>query len=685
MGEQVVGACALDCPDACSWVVTVRDGVAIGLRGNPEHPFTRGGLCAKVNPYLDYAAAPDRLLHPMRRAGAKGEGRFEQVSWEDALAELAERIRTAQDTFGGEAIWPYRGTGSVSMLQGLGGAGRRLFHHLGASRHAGNICSVAGHAGMSHTTGSAAGMDPEDLAHSGLIVLWGTNTLTTNLHLWPFVTQGRDRGAPLVVIDPVRTRTAARADRHLALRPGTDAALALGVMAHLAAHGAVDEDYLERWTLGWPRFRDEVLAGWNVQRAAGICGLEPGEIAWFADAVAEHPPLGIRALMGMQRHGGAAQAIRTVSCLPALTGAYARRGGGMCYSTGPAYGWNDAAATRPDLQPYGPTRQLQMSSLGRELLTRDDPPVTVLVITAANPVLSNPDQARTRAGLSRNDLFTVVVDHRLTETAAYADLVLPGTTQLEHADLTDSYTHLYVQWNSPAVAPPGECLSHTEIFRRLARALGVTEPAVLAEDDDLARAALAGASGGVAGITLESLQEKGWQRLSHPDPYLPFAEGFPTASGRFEFTSLRAESAGAGLLPGYTAPHEALGEPGDGRLALISAANHYLINSTFTGSPRHSRAGGPVLQIHPEDAAVRGLADGATARVGNRRGSFTARVQVTDAVRPGVVATSKGLASQGPDGAAVNATTADRDSDLGGGATFHDNRVQVTPFAALGE
>ncbi len=422
-----------------------------------------------------------------------------------------------------------------------------------------------------------------------------------------------------------------------------------------------------------------------MRRAAWICGLEPGEVAWFADAVAEHLPLGIRALMGMQRHGGAAQAIRTVSCLPALTGAYARRGGGMCYSTGPAYGWNDAAATRPDLQPHGPTRQLQMSSLGRELLTRDDPPVTVLVITAANPVLSNPDQARTREGLSCNRPV-----HRGRRPPAHRDRRLrrPGAAGHHPARTCrpDRFLHPSLRAvERPGCRPPGECLSHTEIFRRLARALGVTEPAVLAEDDDLARAALAGASGGVAGITLESLQEKGWQRLSHPDPYLPFAECFPTASGRFEFTSLRAESAGAGLLPGYTAPHEALGEPGDGRLALISAANHYLINSTFTGSPWHARAGGPVLQIHPEDAAVRGLADGATARVGNGRGSFTARVQVTDAVRPGVVATSKGLASQGPDGAAVNATTADRDSDLGGGATFHDNRVQVTSLAALGE
>jgi len=683
--REVVGACALDCPDACSWIVTLENDRPVSLRGNPGHPFTRGGLCAKVNRYLDYAADPDRLLYPLRRIGPKGPGtgaRFERITWDDALSEIAGQVREAIDRHGGEAIWPYAGTGSVSMLQGIGGAGWRLFHHLGASRHHANICSVAGHAGMALTTGSAAGMDPEDLARSGLIVLWGTNTLTSNLHLWPFVTAGRDRGAPLVVIDPVRTRTAQRADRHLAPRPGTDAALALGVMACLVELGAIDEPYLARRTHGWPGFRDQVLSRWSVERAAQVCGLTEHEVGWFAETIAEHRPLGIRALMGLQRHGGAAAALRTISCLPALTGDYARHGGGMCYSTSPAYGWNGAALTRPDLQPQGPTRRLQMSSLGRELLDREDPPVTVLLIWAANPVLSNPDQHRVRRGLSREDLFTVVVDHRLTDTCDYADLVLPGTTQLEHADLTESYTHLYVQWNEPAVPPPGECRSHTEIFRGLARALDVTEPAVLAEDDELARAAL-DSTGGLAGVTLESLRNRGFQRLSHPDPYLPFAVGFPTASGRFEFASAQAEAGGSGLFPDYVPPHEALGfgrddeREDDGGLALISAANHYILNSTFSGSRLHRRAGAPVVVLHPKDAAERGIGDGDAVVVHNDRGRFEATAAVSDAVRPGVAATTKGLRA-GAGGTSVNATTADRDADRAGGTTYHDNRVRIT-------
>jgi anaerobic selenocysteine-containing dehydrogenase len=681
--REVIGACALDCPDGCSWVVTVDDhGHAVSLRGNADHPFTAGGLCAKVNPYLEYAAAPDRLLHPLRRVGAKGEGRFARISWDEALGELAARLHEARDRFGGEAIWPYAGTGTVSWLQGLSGSGRRLFHALGASRHDADICSRAGTVGMRYTAGTPAGMDPADLEHSGLVLLWGTNTLTTNLHLWPYVTRARERGAPLVVVDPVRTRTAARADRHLAPRPGTDGALVLGLIAHLVELDACDEDYLQQHSLGWDRFRDEVVADWSPSRAADVCGLEAADVEWLAEQLADRRPTGIRTLMGVQRHGGGGQAVRLISCLPAVTGDYGRLGGGLCYSTGAAYALNETALTRPDLQPDGPTRKLTMSRLGSTLLEESGPPVAALLIWAANPVVSNPDQARVRAGLSREDLFTVVVDHRITETAAYADLVLPGTSQVEHADLTDSYSHLFLGWNAPAVPPPGECLSHNEIFRRLARAMGLTEPALQASDEDLARAALSGGHPALAGITLERLQERGWLRLSVPQPYLPFADGFPTPSGRFEFASRAAQDAGDGLLPHFVPPHEAgavaegPGVPGH-QVALISAANHYLINSTFNAGPRQERAGEPQVRLHPVDAAAFGVGDGQQVRVGNDRGWFRARVRVTREVRPGVAATTKGLSPLPHGGSSVNATTSERQADLGG-ATFHDNRVRVT-------
>jgi anaerobic selenocysteine-containing dehydrogenase len=675
--HQVIGACALDCPDACSWVVGVQDGAAVTLRGNPDHPFTGGGLCAKVNSYLDYAGSPDRLLHPLRRVGAKGEGRFERISWDDALDLIAGRFAAAIDRHGAESIWPFVGTGTLGFLQGCDAGGTRLFHALGASRHHVDICSPAGHAGMSYTTGSAAGMNPEDLAHSGLIVLWGTNTLTTNLHLWPFVTAGRERGADLVVVDPVRTRTAARADQHVQLRPGTDAALAFGLMAELVRLGACDEDYLERRTLGWPGFRDEVLSGWGAGRAADVCGLDVAQVHDLAGRIAAQAaagrPTGIRTLMGMQRHRGGGQAMRALSCLPALTGDYDRRGGGLCYSTGPAYPIDTAAISRPDLQPNGPTRRLRMSSLGGELLTRADPPIEVLFVWAANPVVSNPDQNRTRAGLAREDLFTVVVDHVLTDTARYADL-------------HNSYSHLYLNWNAPAVAPPGECLSHTEIFRRLAGQMGLTEPALFAADDELAEAALSRPHPAMDGVTLPALKQQGWLRLAWPQPYLPFAETFATPSGLFEFDSERAAADGAGRYPQFVPPYDTgrAREPGPGgSLELISAANHYLVNSTFAASPRHAKSGAPIILLHPDDAAARSIADGTEVLVHNGIGSFSATAGVTDAIRPGVAATTKGLWPKGSGtaggGTSVNAVTADRTSDLGDGATFHDTRVLVEP------
>ncbi len=689
MRHDVVGACALDCPDTCSWVVTVDDGQAVKLAGNPAHPFTRGGLCAKVNPYLEYAAAPDRLLFPLRRVGPKGSGKFERISWSAALTEIATRLAGVIESDGPQGIWPFIGTGSIGLMQGQSAIGQRLFNILGASIHDCNICSVSGHVGMSYTTGSASGMDPADLEHSALVLLWGTNTLTTNLHLWRHVTKARGRGASLVVIDPVRTRTAAQADRHIAPKPGTDGALALGVIAELVRMGAVDETYVATMTHGWAEFRDQELAGWSVQRAAEICGLEVAEVQWLADAIGSSRPTGIRSLMGVQRHGGGAQALRAISMIPAVTGDFARVGGGIVYSTSDAYGFNEDALLRPDLAPPGERRVLRMTSLGRELLERKDPPVQALVVWAANPVLSNPDQNRTREGLAREDLFTVVVDHVHTETSAYADIVLPGTTQLEHAELHDSYSHLFVNWNEPAIAPPGECRSHNDIFRGLATAMGLTEPELYTPDDDLVRDALSGTAPQFAGVTLERLKAEGFVRLSVPDPYLPFAEEFPTPSGRFEFSSDRGAGDAAGRFPHFVPPHEALGV-GSGRAAhaagagsrgievsLISAANHYLTNSVFTASPLHRKSGEVLVSVHPRDADLAGLAEGEVAIVGNERGEFRAVVRITTDVRPGLAASSKGIGSSLGGGSSVNVTTADRDSDLGHGATYHDNRVFI--------
>lgn len=680
--RRVPGACPLDCPDTCSWVVTVRDGRAVRLEGDPDHPFTRGVLCNKVHDYLACTRAPDRLLYPLRRVGPRGAGRFERISWEAALDEIAGRMQAAIREFGGAAIWPYVGSGSMGLLQGVYGAGRRLWNVLGASRHLITICTIAGGVGTGYTLGdNRVGLDPETLRFARLLILWGSNTLTTNHHLWRSITAARRHGAHLVVIDPIRTRTADAADTHLAPIPGTDAALALGLLHVVVAEGAEDRDFIERHTLGWEAFRRRILE-YPPARVAAICGLPAEAIVELGTRIARTRPTGIRVTMGLQRHGGGGMAVRTITCIPGVTGDWRYPGGGAGYDTRGFFGVNWAALYRDDLR-RGETRALSMTRLGEGLLEVDDPPVKVLFIYASNPLASGPHQTKVRRGLARPDLFTVVVEHFPTDTVAYADIVLPATMQPEHADLQISYGHLYLSWNEPAVAPPGECLPTTEIFRRLARRLGLDEPGLYDSDEALARQALDSDHPSLRGVTLEGLRARGWLRLAVPDPFVPFADGFPTPSGKLEFFSDRMARAGLDPLAGYTPPHEAArrGPPLADRypLALIAGADHYFLNSVFANRPAQIRRAGPAtIRLHPEDAGPRGLRTGDQARVFNDRGAFVARVEVTPRVRPGVVASTKGRWPRlSADGANVNATVDERDADMGGGAVFHDNRVEV--------
>jgi len=554
----MIGACPLDCPDGCSWLVTVEDGRATRLRGNPDHPFTKGGLCKKVNPWLTMASDPDRLLRPLRRMAPKGPDvpfaeAFEPITWTEALDEIASRFTAIIDTSGPAAIWPFAGTGNVGFIQG--GAvpsGSRLWNHLGVSGHQISICSVSGHVGMSYSTGTAAGMDPEDVAKAGAIIIWGSNTLVANRHLWPFVEQARAAGAPLVVIDPVRTRTAAAADLHVAPLVGTDGALALGLCRAIIDRGGLDEAFIAASTVGFEAFGAS-LESWTIDHTAEVCGLTPEAIAELAVLLVDRDPLAIKLGQGMQRHAGGGQTARIISCLPALTGAYGARGGGLVYSTSDRYQFNVAAAAGTELGSR--PRHLAMTNLVANLAKLDDPAVEALFVYGANPVVSNPDTAGVRAGLARDDLFTVVVEVFPTETVDYADIVLPSTLQHEQYEINDSFSHLYLSLNRPAVAPPGECLPHTEIFRRLAGALGQTEPALQASDRELAAALLDTPAYRDAGLTVEALEERGWARLpSSPAPWSPFAHGFPTASGRFEFSSARAEAEGHGAVGPPTGP-----------------------------------------------------------------------------------------------------------------------------------
>src|SRR5215207_6076166 len=616
--------------------------------------------------YLDHARAPDRLLHPLRRVGAKGEGRFERISWDDALGEMAERLTAIRDQHGGEAIWPFQGTGTLGYLQGLEGrSGARLWNTLGASDHLMTICSAAGTTGLNRTLGTNATIDPEGFALAKLILLWGSNPLSSHHHFWKFVLAARARGAHVVVIDPVRTRTAAQADEHLAPLPGTDAALALGLMHVVVRDGAHDEAFLRERCEGWKHYRERIAA-YPPERVAAICDLPVEQIEALGRRLATTRPTAIRATMGIQRHAGGGMTLRTLATIPAVTGDWRVPGGGLSYSTSGLFHGDRAALARDDLRPH-PVRSLSMTRVG-ELLADADPAVRALVVYGANPLASNPDTSRLRAALAREDLFTVVIEQVPTDTTDFADLVLPSTMQTEHMDVHDGYGHLYLAWNEPAVEPPGECLPHTEIFRRLARAMGLEEPALYDDDLTLARTLVESGHPTLAGVTVERLRREGWVRLGHPDPLAPFAAGFPTPSGRMRLPDEEP----------YIPPAEAAA-PGEDRLALIAGASHWFLNSMFANAPAQlRRAGSPAVALHPDDAAARGLADGDDIEVGNERGSFRARLVVGATARRGVAATTKGhwpklLAG----GANVNAVTEERDADLGGGAVFHDCAVWV--------
>jgi anaerobic selenocysteine-containing dehydrogenase len=678
----VKGACPLDCPDACAWVVEVdAAGRAIALRGNRDHPFTAGALCGKVNRYLDALYDPGRLLHPLRRIGPKGEGRFERITWDEALALVAGEIRQAIDRYGPESVLPFYFAGTMGRIQGWS-LGPRLFRALGASRLETTICDAAANEALELTLGGAVGLDPEDIRHAKLVVLWGTNVLSTNVHQWKFVLEAREQGAHLVAIDPLRTDTASRCDEHVAPLPGTDAALALGLMRAVLDTGAEDRDWLERHTLGWPEL-EERLGEWPLERTAEVCGLDVGVVRDLGQRLARTRPTAIRVGLGLQRHGGAGAAIRAILSLPAVTGDWRRVGGGALSETTGHFPHDVAPVVAPPDLPAARSRSVNMSRLGHALTELDDPPVATLVVFDANPAASNPDQNRVRAGLARDDLFTVVLEQRLTDTTDFADVVLPVTMQPEHHDLIDSYGHNYLAWNEPAIDPPGECLTNNEVFRRIARSLGLDHPRLYDGDLELGRQLLDTNACRERGITLEALRERGWLRAADFSVGVaPYADGgFPTPSGKVELRSERLAEQGLDPLVGYVPSHEvadaALAERYP--LALLSPAARFFVNSTFASIPWHQGKVGPIrVHLHPVDAAARGIEEGARVHVRNDRGSFEGQAILSEAARPGVAFTYK---SHWPKlvkaGMNPNATTPERDADLGGSPTFQDNRVEV--------
>ncbi len=680
----VKGACPHDCPDTCAMLVHVRDGVAIRVTGNPEHGPTGHALCTKVSRYVERTYHRDRLLHPMKRVGAKGEGRFVRITWDEAIDTVVTRL-AAIAAVDPQRIVPYSYAGTMGLVQGEAMA-QRFFNKLGASRLHRSICSEAGVVGYAYTLGARIGTDIERVQDAKLIVFWGANAIASSLHFWGRAQEAKRHGARLVAVDPYRSLTAEKCHAHIAPLPGTDSALALGFMHVLIRDGLVDREWIARHTLGYDALVDRVAA-FTPEHTAAICGLDAAEIESFAREYGTVALSGEGALIrlnyGVQRAKGGGMAVRNVACLPALTGAFRHAAGGILLSTSGAFAIDTAALTRPDLLAGRAQREINMTTIGDDL-ARDDAPdfprIDALLVYNSNPVAIAPDSKSVAAGFAREDLFTVVLEHFQTDTADYADILLPATTQLEHFDVVKPYGHYDLMVNNPAIAPLGEAKPNSEIFRMLAARMGFTESCFRDDDETIGAAATKDAQWDLA-----EARTRGWQRLSPFDPSTPrFAEGgFATPSGKVEFFSARAAAAGLDPLPAYTEPAEdtrgalAIRHP----LAMITPPARNFLNSTFVNvDSLRATEGEPRLDIHPDDARARDIADGVQVRVFNDRGSMQLRARVTDRARRGVVvALSIWWKKLAADGKNANELTSQALTDMGRGPTFYDCLVEVEP------
>jgi anaerobic selenocysteine-containing dehydrogenase len=674
MAEIRHSVCALDCPDCCSLLINVEQGRGSRLRGDPAHPVTRGFLCGKVAQYLELEYSPGRLLYPQRRIGGKGEGRFERISWDDALDLIAGRLQSIAAEFGSEAILPYSYAGTMGLLNGAG-MDRRFFHRLGASRLDRTICSSAGAAGLTEALGIRYGTEPEQFRHSRLIVAWGANILGTNVHLWPFIMEARRAGAKLYTIDPRRNRTGAAADRHFFINPGSDTALALAMMHVILAENLHDADYVERHTEGIGALRERVRE-WTPQRAAELTGIAAGEIAALAREYATTRPAVIRLNYGVQRSERGAMAVRTIALLPALVGSWKEVGGGLQLSTSQTFQLNRDGLERADLQLAALGREarlVNMTELGKALTTLAQPAVKALVVYNSNPASIAPDQNQVLRGLAREDLFTVVLEQFQNCTADYADVLLPSTTFLEHTDLYLAYGHHYLQLARPALAAPGEAKSNVEVFRLLAARMGFDDPCFQDSEDDMIRTLLDSAHPFVRGITLEELDRDHFVRLRLPDPFLPFAGGgFGTPDGKCHFHAETLD-----YIPPEESRHGDQALRARYPLELISPKNDDSMNSTF-GHRDAVDLQTSVLHLHPDDAAARGIRSSDQVRVRNGRGSCILSARVDTSVPPGVAsAPAVRWARRAPAGRNVNAVTSSRLTDKGGGPVFYSCLVEV--------
>ncbi len=689
--ELARAVCPHDCPDTCAMRVVIQDGKAVKVVGDPDHPPTQGVLCTKVSRYAERVHHRDRLTVPMKRVGRKGEGRFEPIGWDEAFSIAAERLSEIVRREP-EALLPYSYAGTMGLVQGESIA-QRFFHKLGASRLDRTICSAAGAAGLRYTYGGSLGMHVEFFEESELILIWGSNPIASSLHFWTRAQEAKRRGARLVAIDPYRSLTAEKCHQHIALRPGTDAALALGMMNVLIGEDLIDHAYVQAHTLGFEALAQRARA-YPPARVAEICGIEEGKIVDLARLYGKTRKTAIRLNYGMQRVRGGGNATRAIACLPSLTGAWRDRAGGLLLSSSNWAPIDHHALQRPDLLPGWPSRLprvVNMNAIGDALLHPGGgsfgPKIEALVVYNSNPVAVAPDSERVATGFARDDLFTVVLEHFQTDTADYADLLLPATMQFEHLDVHKSYGHTYVMVNRPSMAPIGEARPNTDIFRGIARRMGIDEASLYESDEAVARASLHWDAPTLEGVDWEKLHAAGWAKLKLPDA--PFAEGgFRTPSGKCEFASTLLSDLGADPLPDYLPPYESPdGSPELAArypLAMISPPARHFLNSSFVNveSLRASEQE-PHLDIHPYDAAPRGIGEGDFVRIYNDRGSLTARARVTERARKGVVV---GLSiwwkKLSPDGRNANQVTSQALTDLGGSATFYDCLVEVERIPA---
>ncbi len=716
--KQVVHAvCPHDCPDACGVLITVQDGRATKIQGDPEHPVTRGFLCAKVARYLDRVYSPDRVMYPVRRIGPKGpeagqrssappgrlgaadptqtsptDGKqtWRRISWDEALDEITGRFRAVIAESGGESVLPYSYGGTLGALNG-GSMDRRFFHRLGASQLDRTICSAAGEAGLLSVLGEKLGTEPEQFRHSKYIIAWAANIHGNNVHLWPFIVEARRNGAKLVVIDPYRTRTAECADWYLPINPGTDAALALGMMHVIIGDNLHDADYVSKYTLGFEELREKVKE-YPPERVAQWTGISAADIRRLAREYATVRPSVIRLNYGVQRSEGGGMATRTIAMLPCVTGGWKEVGGGLQLSTSGAFGFNGDALKRPDLMQSAlgrEARTINMVELGRALNTIKNPPVKALFVYNSNPAAVCPNHNEVIRGLQRSDLFTVVHEQFFTDTTDYADIVLPATTFFEHKDLQKAYGHYFLQVSNQAIEPLGECRSNVELFRALAEKMGFEDACFRESVDEMIEGALDSPNPWLAGIDREMLED-GPVRLkfggegtadSGQSAFLPFARGgFKTASGKALLYHEALKEQGLDPVADFRPPSESRhgNRAGALPLELLARKSDNFLNTTFSNVPSvQEMEETGLLEICTADARTRGIANGDCVRVFNQRGEILLKARVDGKVQPGVVSASLNWAKMTPGFQSINSLTSEKLTDMGNSATFYSVLVEV--------